>query len=173
LNCGHSDKVEADLDYRLTVGDLLDWEARNGEIPKGAIVVMRSGNHKYYGDKKRYFGYPDGIMEKDPKDTDHMHFPGFHSDAAKWLVENRDIVGVGVDTPSTDYGQCTADAECDYDVHQILAKENIWGLENLANLDMLPEKGYVLYNMVYKLKEGSGGPSRVFAVKADESVGKS
>ena len=67
----------------------------------------------------------------------------------------RNIVGLGVDTPSTDYGQSR-----DFKTHQILGSANVWGLENVANLDKLPTKGAIVFNMVYKLKEGSGAPSR-------------
>lgn len=62
---------------------------------------------------------------------------------------------MGVDTPSTDYGQ-----SIDFKTHQILGSANVWGLENVANLDNLPSKGAIVFNMVYKLKEGSGAPSR-------------
>ena len=62
---------------------------------------------------------------------------------------------MGVDTPSTDYGQSK-----DFKTHQILGSANVWGLENVGNLDELPPKGFTILNMVYKLKEGSGAPSR-------------
>ena len=67
----------------------------------------------------------------------------------------RNIIGLGVDTPSTDFGQSR-----DFKTHQILGAANVWGLENVANLDKLPSKGATIFNMVYKLKEGSGAPSR-------------
>ena len=68
---------------------------------------------------------------------------------------HRNIIGLGVDTPSTDFGQSK-----DFKTHQILGASDVWGLENVANVDALPPKGFTVYNMVYKLKEGSGGPSR-------------
>ena len=67
----------------------------------------------------------------------------------------RSIIGLGVDTPSTDFGQSK-----DFKTHQILGSANVWGLENVANLDVLPPKGFTILNMVYKLKDGSGAPSR-------------
>ena len=67
----------------------------------------------------------------------------------------RNIIGLGVDTPSTDFGQSK-----DFKTHQILGSANVWGLENVANLDALPPKGFTILNMVYKLKDGSGAPSR-------------
>ena len=155
-----AERAERDPDTRLDVADIEKWERDNGRIPDGAIVVMNSGRGKLYSDRKRYFGYPEGL-DPEPKDTKNLHFPGFHPEAAAWLVNNRDIIGVGVDTPSVDYGQSK-----DFEAHQILGQANVWNLENLANVDRLPAKGYTLYNMVYKLRQGSGGPSRVFAVKS-------
>ena len=72
---------------------------------------------------------------------------------------NRNIIGVAVDTPSTDYGQSR-----DFKTHQVLGKYNLWGLENLGNAESLPLHGFTIYNMVDLLKEGSGAPSRVFAI---------
>ena len=64
-----------------------------------------------------------------------------------------------MDTPSTDYGQSR-----DFKTHQVLGKFNLWGLENLGNAEALPLQGFTIYNMVDLLKEGSGAPSRVFAI---------
>ena len=82
----------------------------------------------------------------------------------EWLVENRVIYAIGVDTASVDFGQSK-----DFQSHQIFYKKNIWGLENLKNVDKLPAKGFMIYNMVYKSRDGSGGPSRVIAVLKDDS----
>ena len=70
----------------------------------------------------------------------------------------RNIIGLGVDTPSTDFGQGK-----DFKTHQVLGSANVWGLENVANLGVLPPKGFTILNMVYKLKDGSGAPSRQIA----------
>ena len=52
-------------------------------------------------DSDVYLGYPPGS----PRDESNLHFPGFHPDLARWLVAERDVVGVGIDTPSQDRGQ--------------------------------------------------------------------
>ena len=134
-------------------------------IPDGAIVIMYSGLGRYYGNKTAYFGWPDFVT--DPKDTKNLHFPGLAPQAAQHLVDNRKIFGVGVDTPSTDYGQAKK-----FQTHQILAKANIWGLENLNNVDKLPAKGFTVYNGAYKSTDGSGGPSRVIAVMSSSGASK-
>lgn len=147
-------KSTINKDAQMTVDDIQAWESQYGNIPDSSIVLMNSGSAKNYATPKIYFGYPDdvGINEKNTKD---LHFQGVHPDATKWLVDNRNIIGLGVDTPSTDYGQSK-----EFTTHQILGSSNVWGLENLANLDDLPPKGFTIFNMVYKIKEGSGAPSR-------------
>ena len=70
----------------------------------------------------------------------------------------RDIAGVGVDTPSLDPGK-----ETQFLAHQILLGAGKWGIENVANMDRLPPSGYTIFNMVFKLYDGSGAPTRVFA----------
>ena len=70
----------------------------------------------------------------------------------------RDIAGVGLDTPSLDSGK-----ETQFPAHQILLGAGKWGIENVANMDRLPPSGYTIFNMVFKLYDGSGAPTRVFA----------
>ena len=83
---------------------------------------------------------------------------GVHADAATWLVKNRNIRGVGIDTPSIDYGLSKT-----FPSHQILYEANIYGLENVANLDQLPATGYIVYALPMKIVRGSGGPVRILA----------
>ena len=151
-------------DAQVEVEDLENWEKAHGFIPEGAILIMYSGRGKFYGNKTAYFGWPAGTEKNNPSDTDNLHFPGISPKAADWIVENRNIYGIGVDTPSTDYGQSK-----DFKTHKIISAKNIWGLENLNNVEKLPSHGFTLYNMVQKVQVGSGGPSRVIAVLNSDS----
>lgn len=142
-----------DRDYRLTVEDLKAWEGRYGRIPEGAIVLMYSGWGRYWPDKERYLG------SDTPSDPKTLHFPGFSRAAAEFLVQERAIDGVGIDTPSIDHGPSR-----DFIAHQILNGANRYALENVANLDELPPKGATLIALPMKIKGGTGGPVRVIAV---------
>ena len=73
-------------------------------------------------------------------------------------MKNRKIKSVGIDTASLDYGQSV-----NFETHQILFEKNIPGLENVANLDRLPAKGATVYAAPMFIKDGSGGPCRIFA----------
>lgn len=150
-----SKRTGQDLDTTVTVQDLEDWEKKNGQIPKHSVVLLYTGQSKVYLDEQKYYGREEGYVFPD---TAHIHFPGFSAEAAQWLVDNREIVGVGTDCASFDAGQAK-----EFPAHQILLGAGIWGLENIANLDKLPDSGYTIFNMVFKLHEGSGAPTRLYA----------
>ncbi len=142
-----------DADYRVTVADIKAWELQHGQIPKGAIILMFSGWGKYWPDKSRYLG-----TDK-PGDVENLHFPSFSREAAEFLVSQRDIDAVGVDTPSIDYGQSK-----DFIVHQVINGVDKPGLENVANLDQMPPAGATLIALPMKIAKGSGAPVRIIAI---------
>jgi kynurenine formamidase len=139
-------------DYRATAQDIAAWEKTNGAIAAGSIVLFRTGWGKFWPDKKQYLG------SDVPGDVEHLHFPGIARDAAEFLVK-RGVAGVGIDTASMDYGPSK-----DFIVHQVLNRADIYGLENVANLDRLPAKGATLIALPMKIEEGSGGPVRIIAI---------
>lgn len=141
-------------DYRITTADLANWERANGKIGAGAIVLLRTGFGKYYPDRKKYLG----TDERGQAAVAKLHFPGLHPDAARWLVTNRSIKAIGLDTASIDFGQSTK-----FESHQILFDKNIPAFENVANLDRLPLKGFSVIALPMKIKGGSGGPLRIVA----------
>ncbi|MEZ5425847.1 MAG: cyclase family protein [Pyrinomonadaceae bacterium] len=150
-----SAKTANDRDYRISVEDLTDWEKQNGQIPENSIVLLETGFGKFYPDKVKYLG-TDQRGEEAVKD---LHFPGLGPEAAEWLIKNRKIKAVGLDTASIDFGQST-----DFKTHVTLMSENIPAFENVANLDKLPAKGFQIIALPMKIKAGSGGPLRIVAL---------
>ena len=140
-----------DPNATVDVDDLVAYERGNGRIPSGAFVAMNSGweakradgNNAYRGG----IGFPD------------LNFPGFSLDAAMWLADRRDIVGIGVDTLSLDPGNST-----DFAVHFGFLPTNRYGVENLAGLDRVPSRGATVIVGAVPWEDGSGGPSRVIAI---------
>jgi kynurenine formamidase len=143
---------ERDSDYRLTVADLESWEKRHHVLTSDDIVLIRTGWGRYWPDKKRYLG------SDVPGDTAHLHFPGISREAAE-LLAARHVAGVGLDTASLDYGPSR-----DFIAHRVLLGANIYGLENVAHLERLPEAGAWLIALPLKIKGGTGGPTRIIAV---------
>jgi kynurenine formamidase len=143
-------QAEGDDDYAVTVDDLRAWEADHGEIPSGAIVVMRSGWTSRWQQGDPYYNRgADG----------RLHFPGFSEEAARFLVGERDIAGIGVDTGSVDPGNTRG-----YPAHGVVNGSGRFHLENLADMSALPEAGAYLIVAPIKIAGGSSGQVRVFAV---------
>ena len=143
------DEVSKDPDYRLRVMRVEKWEALHGRIPAGAIVLLRTGWSSRWPDQTHY---------RNMDASGVMHFPGYSVEAAKLLIE-RGAVGLGIDTLSIDYGPSK-----DFEVHRTDLPAGLYNLENLANLDQLPDAGAFLIAAPIKLEGGSGGPVRVFAL---------
>jgi len=154
-----TESASTNPDYRLTVEDLDKWEKQNGRIPKGAIVIMRSGWSEKWPNKKLYLG-----TDK-PLDVANLHFPGFSVEAAEFLTRQRDIAALAVDTPSIDYGQSK-----DFIVHQVLGAANRPAFENVASVEKLPPLGATFIALPLKIQEGSGGPARIIAVLPSGTV---
>ena len=142
----------ADPDYQLTVEDLTAWEAEHGELADGTALLIRTGWSSRWGDRAAYLG----TDLTGPEAVPELHFPGIGPEAAQWLVDNRRVAAVGLDTPSIDYGQSS-----DFRSHVILYERNIVGFENLTNLDRLPATGAGVVALPMKIEGGSGGPLRV------------
>lgn len=135
-------------DYQVTADDVKAWESRNGPIPEGAIVLFATGWDARWPDRRTYMNERRGVK----------HFPGIAADAARYLVE-RKIAGIGIDTPSVDYGPSEK-----YETHNITNPANIYHIENARGLTKLPPTGFTVVVAPINLAGGSGGPTRVFAL---------
>jgi len=140
----------ADADYRLSKADVAAWEKTNGRILDGSVVLLHTGWGRHWDNYPRY---------KNQDAAGKMHFPGYSAEAATFLVEERKVKGLGIDTLSIDYGLSK-----DFVVHHIVNGAGRYGLENLAHLDTLPARGFYLVAAPIKIETGSGGPTRLFAI---------
>ena len=150
-----TEKCAENRDYQVQVEDFTAWEEKHGSQLNSVIVLLRTGFGKYWPDRVKYMGTDERGQDAVAK----LHFPGLHPEAAKWLVNNRKIKAIGLDTPSIDYGQSTL-----FESHVTLFEKSIPAFENVANLDQLPDKGFTVIALPIKIKGGSGGPLRIVAV---------
>ena len=144
-----SERAAADPNTQVMPDDVTAWEDEHGPLPAGALVIMYSGWESRLSDPPSFINMGD----------DGMHFPGFHPDATGFLVEERDITGIGVDTLSLDFG-----ASKDFGTHLTLLSAGKYGLENVAALANVPRTGGVVIVGGPKVTVGSGGQSRVMAL---------
>jgi kynurenine formamidase len=150
-----AESAAADRDYLVGVADLQRWEAAHGRIPDGAIVLLHTGYGRHWPDRAAYLG----TAAKGPEAIPQLHFPGLDPAAARWLVGERSIDAIGLDTPSIDRGQSAT-----FDSHRVLFAANVPAFENVAGLDRLPATGFTVFALPMKIRGGSGGPLRIVAL---------
>ncbi len=153
-----SASVRSNPDYRLTVADLENWEKAHGPMPSGCFVFLRTGWASRWPSEKQF-------MNQDAKGV--MHFPGYSLEAARYLLEHVHPVGIGIATPSIDYGPSK-----NFEVHHLTMSAGLYHLENVANLDELPPTGACVIALPMKLEGGSGSPARVLALVPNDSSSK-
>lgn len=147
-----------DADYRMTVGDLMKWEAKHGQIPDGAVVLMRTGWAEFYDIPEKYRNITDPSAEHCYYAGGIMHFPGFSAEAAEWLVSERSVAGIGIDTLSPDAGFTSG-----FPVHHTILGADKFILENL-DLQKVPEAGAWLLCLPLKLRGAPEAPIRAIAL---------
>jgi kynurenine formamidase len=142
-------KAAENADAQVTPDDIKAWVAANGELPAGAIVAMNSGWGAHLATDKF----------RNADDKKMMHFPGFHLEAVQALMEAPSIKAIAVDTLSLDFGMSP-----DFIVHNTWLPSGRYGIEGIANLDSVPASGATIVVGAPKVKGGTGGPARIFAM---------
>lgn len=87
-----------------------------------------------------------------------LHFPGLSAKAALWLIKERKIKAIGIDTISIDYGQDTMFAS-----HRTLTQHDVPIFENVASMQELPDTDFKVYALPMKIQNGTGAPLRIMA----------
>jgi kynurenine formamidase len=143
-------QAEKDPDYLMSIEDVLTWEKRFKKLPNSCCVAMLSGWASRVGDEARYTGKDAGGS---------FHFPGISPELAEWLLKERNVLGLAVDTLSLDHGPSK-----DFKTHKTWLPAGRWGLENVANLEKLSPSEAILVVGLPKVKGSTGGPVRLIAL---------
>ena len=151
--------INGNHDALISLAAIHQWEKEHARIPQHSIILLRTGWGEFWPDAEQYLG----TARRGAEAIAELHFPGLSPEAAKWLIEERDIAAIGIDTASIDRGQSTQ-----YITHQILAKAGVPVFENVANLKALPARSFKVIALPIKLKGGSGGPLRIVAILDEE-----
>ncbi|WP_342131005.1 cyclase family protein [Hydrogenophaga sp. OTU3427] len=149
-------QAASDPDYLMTVADIEAFEAAHGRIPAGAWVLMRTDW------SQRWSRHHDGEAYQNFDETG-QHTPGPSTEAVRFLVEERDVLGFGSEAIGTDAGQ-GYHLRPPYPCHSLMHGAGKYGLQCLTNLDQLPPTGAVIMSAPLKIQKGSGSPLRVLAL---------
>jgi len=135
--------------YALSAAEIAAWEERHGTVPPNAVVLLHTGWQRKWHDSVAYLR---------AKPNGEPRFPGFNHDAARFLIDQRAIAGLGTDTAGLEPGW-----DGSFSVNKLLLEQPRIALENLTNLDLLPPTGITLVIGILRLQGGSGSPVLVIA----------
>ncbi|HKU21914.1 MAG TPA: cyclase family protein [Terriglobales bacterium] len=145
-------QVRRNQDYQLTVTDIAEWERIHGQIPQGAVVMARTGWDTRWASPGSYRNNDGGGVP---------HFPGFSLQAARFLVEGRNVVGLGIDTASISSGDTSNSFST---VRNYTLSHSVYQIANVANLGQAPPSGGLVLVAPAKLQDSSQAPARVLAL---------
>lgn len=149
-----SQECAEDADFLLKAEHIKAWEAEHGEIPKGSWVLFRTDWSKL------------PVDEYTNRKEDGAHTPGPDACAMRFLIDERDCLGFGVETIGTDAGQAHL-LDPMYPAHALLHGAGKYGLQCMENLDQLPPIGAIVIAAPLKIRDGSGSPMRVLALVSE------
>lgn len=132
-----------DPNHAFSVEDLKAWEKKNGRVPRGSFVALRTDMYKDW--------------DKDPDRFKRQPFPAWAFETIKFLYEQRSVVATGHEAMDTD----TTDK---MDSETWLLQHGHYQIEVMANLDQVPPKGAVIVVSWPKVRKGLGFPARAFAI---------
>jgi len=141
----------ANPDFLLEPEHIHAFEEKHGRIPAGSWLLMRTDWSKRKGDEYANMR------------ADGAHTPGPSAAAVKFMIDERDVIGFGVEPIGTDAGQAHTFTPM-YPAHTLLHGAGRYGLQCLCNLDQLPPTGALIVAPPLKIGGGSGSPLRVLAV---------
>ncbi len=150
-----SEPCARNRDYLISIEDLQEWERAHDRIPDRIIILFDTGFGSLWPARQSYLG----TQLRGPEAVRELHFPGLHPEAAAWLVRERKVKAVGIDTASIDYGQSAR-----FETHVALLSHHVPIFENLADLSVLPARGFTIVALPMKVAGGSGAPLRIIAV---------
>jgi len=143
------DRTRFNPDYVITEQDVLSWERHHGRIKPGSVVLFYTGWQELWDSPEQFFNQDAG---------GGLHFPGIGAETTAFLLAERNIAGVGIDTHGADPGQDPM-----FSTNTLVLAQNGIILECLTNLHRLPPKGTTLVIGILRLQNGSGSPVSVMA----------
>jgi kynurenine formamidase len=134
------DQAQDHPGYQLSVDEITTWEQVHGRIPNNALVLLVTGWDVRWGDPQAYLA-----LDTSGQST----APAFGAQAARILLDERGVIGLGIDAPGSTYTPTSG--------HRLL-------LANLTSLEQLPPIGATVIIGALKLQAAASSPARVIAL---------
>ena len=148
-----SAEAAQDPDFLIEVEHITAWEAEHGPLPENGWLLFRTGWDQYAQDQEAFLN----------TDEHGSHTPGFSAECARWLAEDTNISGIGVETVGIDQGNA-AELDPPFPIHYHLLGNDKYGITSLQNLAKLPTRGAVIVISPLPIVNGTASPCRVFAL---------
>jgi kynurenine formamidase len=132
-----------DLNHAFSIADLRAWEKKNGRVPKGSFVALRTDMYKDF--------------DSNPERFKRSPFPAWAFETIKFLYEQRGVTATGHESLDTDITD-------KMDSETYILRKGHYQIEVMANLDKVPPKGALIVVTWPKVKDGLGFPARAFAI---------
>jgi kynurenine formamidase len=129
--------------HAFSVADLRRWENKNGRVPRGSFVALRTDMYKDW--------------DSNPERFKRSPFPAWAFETIRFLYENRGVTATGHESLDTD----TTDK---MDSETYILEHGHYQIEAMANLDKVPPKGALIVVTWPKVRKGLGFPARAFAI---------
>ncbi|MFF0013717.1 cyclase family protein [Streptomyces sp. NPDC005374] len=142
-----------DPDFLVEVDHVKAWEERNGPLPEGGWLFLRTGWDARSHSQEAFLN----------ADENGPHTPGLSPECARWVAEESPVIGLGVETVGTDAGRAHS-FDPAFPCHSHLMGSGKYGLTQLQNLAALPATGSVVIAGPLPIVAGSGAPARVLAL---------
>jgi kynurenine formamidase len=134
--------LKDDPNHAFSVRDLLAWEKKNGRVPVGSFVALRTDMSKDWGNPKKFKRSP---------------FPAWAFETIKFLYNERGVIATGHESLDTDTSEKMLSETW-------LLRHGHYQIEAMANLDKVPPTGALVVVSWPKVKNGLGFPARAFAI---------
>jgi len=132
-----------DPNHAFSVDDLKAWEKKNGRIPRGAFVALRTDMYKDW--------------DANPERFKREQFPAWAFETIKFLYEQRGVIATGHESMDTDTTEKMLS-------ETYILQHGHYQIEVMANLNKVPPKGALIVVTWPKVRKGLGFPARAFAI---------
>ncbi|OGT29933.1 MAG: hypothetical protein A3E87_09355 [Gammaproteobacteria bacterium RIFCSPHIGHO2_12_FULL_35_23] len=135
-------------DYFISLADIKEFETKYNPNFKNSLLIAYTGWSQYWYQIDKY---------RNEDEKGNMHFPGFAVESIRYLLA-KGIKGIAIDTLSPD------GSHEDFPVHQLMLENGKYIIENVINVELLPEVGALIITLPLNIVNATESPVRMIAL---------